>query len=169
MKRIIISESQLKKLIESDFGYGLDYYEQNSTKVENQVKSYHSQVEKFYRLIVDLSLYEIVSDIQNHKQILEQHKQLKEKIDLFHNKVYDASEKIKDLLEAEDENVWYLGNPLYKKYDQLSSQMDDLYINLGDMISIYDNMVYSAERDDFHKSFQKSHGDNVINIEPSQD
>lgn len=169
MKRIIISESQLKKLMENDFGYGLDYYEQNSTKVENQVKSYHSQVEKFYRFIIDLSLYEIVTDIQTHKQTLEQHKQLKEKIDLFHNKVYDVSEKIKDLLEAEDENVWYLSNPLYKKYDQLTSQMDDLYTDLGNMIDIYDSMIYSADKDNFHKSFQKSYDDNVINIDPSLD
>lgn len=170
MKRIIISESQLKRLIENEFNYGLEYYEQNFSKFENQVKSYHSQVVKFYNFINDLSLGQVMNNLGEHKKVLEQHKSLKEKISQLHDKIFDITELIQKTLELEDENVWYYSNPLYKKYDDITGKIDNLNMDFDDMLEVYDFLVQSANNQiKYQKNFQQEYGFNTLSIEPSED
>lgn len=145
MRKILINESQLKRLVENNFEYGLDFYENNYSKFENQVKTYHSQVSKFCRFCLDLSVSQILDNPEKHRQIFEQSKLLLQKIKQSNDKLWDIGEIILKKLKDEDEDNFTYQNPLYKKYKNITSNVDDMSMDLDDMIEIYEKMIDGSD------------------------
>lgn len=133
------------------------------TEMEKIVNEGKRTINRMYHLILDISLRDILEDPDKYGKLSEDLKKTQVGYRDKYNQYYDIIDTYwDDYLNDQLDSETY---ELYKKGESLVNQLDNLYLDMDNLVDIFEDIHGQTYNKDILKNFTKSYPDQTINID----
>jgi hypothetical protein len=132
-------------------------------EMEKIVNEGKRTINRMYHMILDVSLRNILEDPEKYRKLSEDLQKTQEGYRDKHNHYYDIidaywDDYLNDELDSETHEQ-------YKKGEGLVNQLDNLYLDMGTLVDIYEEIYGQTYNKDILKNFNQTYPDQTINID----
>jgi hypothetical protein len=134
-------------------------------EMEKIVNEGKRTINRMYHLILDISLRDMLEDPEKYNKLSEDLRNTQVGYRDKHNQYYDVinaywDDYLNDELDSET-------HELYTKGERLVNELDNLYLDMDNLVDIYDDIHGQTYNKDILKDFTKTYPDQTININKS--
>lgn len=163
--KIIITESQSKKLMEDDVKISPNKNDlpKHVSDLEKIVGELKKNVAKLYNFCLDLNMRSILDQENNYKELIETQRFNSKRYTKYYNTYYDIIELYWD--DYLNDNMDQETYGLYKRAESLVDELDSANLDYEDLIDYMDEIYEKADSSKF-KNLLNKYPDTTIQITP---